>query len=202
MGKAFTEQEREQLKIKIQDVGLKLFREKGLKKVSIRDITSEVGIAQGGFYTFYKNKEALLMALVDRRIKEKLGAVLESMPQKPEGEWKEPTQYLAGFLYNQGMALLQNKAFSNTESDSMNYIMQYRLEEKEIIFSKYHSFLQELVTYWKKNGIEVEVDYPYLDSVLWTITVMIVNADIIGEQFPVIYKSFCEQQIQHIIREE
>ena len=200
MGKAFTEQEREQLKIKIQDVGLKLFREKGLKKVSIRDITSEVGIAQGGFYTFYKNKEALLMALVDRRIKEKLGAVLESIPQKPEGEWKEPTQYLAGFLYNQGMALLQNKAFSNTESDSMNYIMQYRLEEKETIFSKYHSFLQELVTYWKKNGIEVEVDYPYLDGVLWTITVMIVNADIIGEQFPVIYKSFCEQQIQHIIK--
>ena len=71
MGKAFTNEEREQLRIKIQNVALALFQEKGMKKVSIRDITSAVGIAQGGFYTFYQSKEALFVALIDRRIHEK-----------------------------------------------------------------------------------------------------------------------------------
>lgn len=200
MGKAFTDEEREQLRIKIQNVALTLFQEKGLKKVSIRDITSAVGIAQGGFYTFYPSKEALFVALIDRRIHEKLTAILESMPEKPEGQWGDPRQFLSSFLYQQGMHLRENKAFHNAESDSMHYLLQYRLEKKESIFSNYHFFLQHLTDYWEKNGIHVTIDYDYLGGVLRTVIVMIVNADMIGEQFPAIYRSFCEEQIDHVIR--
>ena len=66
MAKAFTETEREQIRRQLQDEGLKLFREKGLKKVSVQQLTQAVGIAQGGFYSFYDSKEALFLDCVNR----------------------------------------------------------------------------------------------------------------------------------------
>ncbi len=52
MGKAFTDDERADLQEKLRRTGLRLFSEKGIKGVSIRELTSVAGIAQGGFYTF------------------------------------------------------------------------------------------------------------------------------------------------------
>ena len=61
MAKAFTEKEKEQIRERLQQEGLKQFKEKGLKKVSVQQLTREVGIAQGGFYSFYDSKEALFV---------------------------------------------------------------------------------------------------------------------------------------------
>ncbi|HCM91617.1 MAG TPA: TetR/AcrR family transcriptional regulator, partial [Lachnospiraceae bacterium] len=57
MGKAFTQEEREELQEKLRRTGLKLLAENGIRNISIRQLTKEVGIAQGGFYTFYKDKD-------------------------------------------------------------------------------------------------------------------------------------------------
>ena len=53
MGKAYSEEEKKEIKGKLRQVGLQLFREKGIRKVSVREMAAQVGIAQGGFYTFY-----------------------------------------------------------------------------------------------------------------------------------------------------
>ncbi|MBO4911244.1 MAG: TetR/AcrR family transcriptional regulator, partial [Butyrivibrio sp.] len=53
MGKAFSDKEREEIKEKLRRAGLKILAQTGIKDISIRDITKQVGIAQGGFYSFY-----------------------------------------------------------------------------------------------------------------------------------------------------
>lgn len=59
MAKAFTEEEKKEIREKLLEAGLRLFKEKGLKKVSVRELTEAVSIAQGGFYTFFESKEEL-----------------------------------------------------------------------------------------------------------------------------------------------
>ena len=66
MGKAFTDKERADVQGNLRRIGLKLFAEKGIKGVSIRDLTSEADIAQGGFYSFYKDKEDFLIDCQNR----------------------------------------------------------------------------------------------------------------------------------------
>ena len=74
MAKAFTDKEREEIRRRLQDEGLRQFKEKGLKKVSVRELTKAAGIAQGGFYTFYESKEALLLDCVNRKMTEKINS--------------------------------------------------------------------------------------------------------------------------------
>ena len=68
MGKAFSEEERIQVQQKLRKIGLRLFADKGIKGVSIREVTKAAEIAQGGFYTFYKDKTDFLIDLMGRNV--------------------------------------------------------------------------------------------------------------------------------------
>ena len=48
----------------ILEVALKLFSTKGYKSTTVRDIAKEVGIQQSGLYNHFKNKDAILEALI------------------------------------------------------------------------------------------------------------------------------------------
>lgn len=52
-------------KEKIFEVSIDLFSEKGYDAVSIREIAREVGIRESSIYNHYKNKEAILDAIID-----------------------------------------------------------------------------------------------------------------------------------------
>jgi AcrR family transcriptional regulator len=50
----------------ILDAAAEVFSERGFNRTSIRDIATAAGVADGTIYNVFENKEALLMALVDR----------------------------------------------------------------------------------------------------------------------------------------
>jgi AcrR family transcriptional regulator len=50
----------------ILDAAAEVFSERGFNRTSIRDIANAAGVADGTIYNVFENKEALLMALVDR----------------------------------------------------------------------------------------------------------------------------------------
>ena len=52
-------------KEKIFEVSLDLFSQKGFDAVSVREIAREVGIRESSIYNHYKNKEAILDAIID-----------------------------------------------------------------------------------------------------------------------------------------
>lgn len=52
-------------KDKIFDISLELFAQKGFDAVSVREIAREVGIRESSIYNHYKNKEAILDAIID-----------------------------------------------------------------------------------------------------------------------------------------
>ncbi len=57
--------EKKSTKEKIFDVSLDLFSQKGFDAVSVREIARGVGIRESSIYNHYKNKEAILDAIID-----------------------------------------------------------------------------------------------------------------------------------------
>ena len=57
--------EKKSTKEKIFDISLDLFSQKGFDAVSVREIARGVGIRESSIYNHYKNKEAILDAIID-----------------------------------------------------------------------------------------------------------------------------------------
>jgi AcrR family transcriptional regulator len=64
MARAFTEEERTQIRQRLLDTGRELFTHFGLKKTSIEELTGPAGIAKSSFYLFFDSKEALFLELM------------------------------------------------------------------------------------------------------------------------------------------
>lgn len=191
MAKAFTEEERKEIQRKLQDEGLKQFKEKGLKKVSVRELTRAAGIAQGGFYTFYDSKEALLLDCVNRRISEKIKAFMSSPMERYEAEMQNPVSFLAERFYVTGMHLKDNLVFNNLISDSVNILLgdSDNLEQNSVRIIR--ELLVWLIEWWAAHGLTVTVDTGGLRAFMKAAAVLFMNEGIIGKQyFSEIYRAF------------
>lgn len=63
----FTKQQKEAFYIKLLENGEALFIKLGFNKVSIDDITKACGLSHGAFYSFFKNKEHMLMTIINNK---------------------------------------------------------------------------------------------------------------------------------------
>ncbi len=197
MGKAFTEDERILVQEKLRRTGLKLFREQGIKGVSIRQLTAAAGIAQGGFYTFYKDKFDFLLDIIEFRINEKLA----DMKAQWDASLEDPSGYLAGQMYEEGMRLTQNKAFDNTISGTLDIYQNVDKETTGRIRSLYRKYYEELFTFWSKNGYKVKAD---LEGLLWAVRMesfMITNASSMDKDYmEKILESFCKSVVNDFLK--
>jgi AcrR family transcriptional regulator len=196
MGKAFTDEERLVVQEKLRRTGIELFRKNGIKGVSIRSLTSEAGIAQGGFYTFYKDKYDFLLDIIEFRIKEKLQALRDTRDRS----LNDPAGYLSEMMYMQGMHLTTNKAFDNSISGTLDYYQSLDAEATLRIRKLYRDYLEDLIAYWKKNGYKVRSD---VDGLLWSIRMesfMITNASMMDPDYMSdILKSYCSSVVDRYL---
>ncbi|MCR5460708.1 MAG: TetR family transcriptional regulator [Acetatifactor sp.] len=197
MGKAFSEEERERVQEALRRVGLRLLAESGIRNVSIRRLTQEVGIAQGGFYTFYQDKEDFVMDLMCLRVREKTQAMLD----KKKETLKDPRGFLIELLYREGMHLKENKAFQNGESGTLEFWTRASKRGENEIHDTYLSFLEQLLTYWRKKGLVIECDLNGLLNVGLAAGILFTNAKTLDEvYFPMIYRVFCEAEIDRFFK--
>lgn len=197
MGKAYSEEEKEEIKSRMREVGLDLFREKGIKKVSVREVTARVGIAQGGFYSFYESKEDFMLDLLNLRVEEKLLILEQSFP----AALSDPVAFVTGILYESGMHLKENKAFNNVVSDSLHFFMDGRQKDKQKVLQLYRDFLQKLSLYLREHGIETEMDMDGLMNVVSAAAILFSNADMLEtDYFEKIYRIFAESQIAQFFK--
>lgn len=85
MPKVVTESEREQVREAIYQNILKLIRDKGIKKITVDEITAAVGISKGAFYAYYPSKEAGIYETLKRSETELFGRMEALMSEKLRG---------------------------------------------------------------------------------------------------------------------
>lgn len=76
MPKAFSEREREIVKEAMLNVGAALIRKKGIRQVTVEDITKGANIAKGSFYAFYPSREILFWNIMKSEEKQLLDKIL------------------------------------------------------------------------------------------------------------------------------
>ena len=65
MTRSFTEQEKEEIRKRLLELGLKHFSTYGFKKTNVDEIARAAGISKGAFYRFYESKEILFMDVME-----------------------------------------------------------------------------------------------------------------------------------------
>ena len=86
--------EAEERKKEILDIAEQLFIEKGFDNTSTNDILREIGIARGTLYYYFKSKEEILDAVIDRITNQLVEKSKEIFDQKSK------QKKLTAFIYN------------------------------------------------------------------------------------------------------
>ena len=60
----------EKTKLEILQAAVRLFTEKGWHNVNVEDVVKEVGVTRGAFYHYFKSREDLIVAVVDKMFHE------------------------------------------------------------------------------------------------------------------------------------
>ncbi len=197
MGKAFTDEEREATMEKLRREGLKLLAQDGIRNVSIRELTRRAGIAQGGFYSFYKDKDAFVTDLILLRIREKTDLMLEHK----ETTLADPVGFLADLLYREGMHLKENMVFNNRVSGSIEFFVKSDKHDEGLGKKIYKDFINKLIEYWEANGYQVTCDVDAIISAAVMGGIMFSNAELIPEKhFGKIYREYCNAQIHQFMQ--
>ncbi len=197
MAKAFSEEDRILIQDKLRRVGLRLFASRGIKGVSIREITSEAGISQGGFYNFYKDKEEFMIDLMELRIKEKLGRY----ESDKESSLDDPIKFLSDILYLEGMHLKDHKAFSNGLSGSLKFFYDEEKKMNRSLSIYYEKFLKNIALFWEKEGYKVEINIAGIMSVIRMAGVIFSNSSLVREEdFSSIYRAFCDCSLKPFLK--
>ena len=197
MAKAFSEEEKELIKTKIMETALDLFHDKGTKALSIQELTRRVGIAQGSFYNFWKDKDALVLAVMRYRSKQKL----EIVEQRFDESLKDPVGFLTQIIYVNSMDLMKKGEEQPVYSQSFAILSRADLEAENRVGVVYRDFIEKLAAYWKEHGVVKKVDVQGLVNVFTGSFVLFANAvQFDREYFEKIFRIFIENTVSEFIQ--
>ncbi|MGC6177017.1 TetR/AcrR family transcriptional regulator [Lacrimispora sp. 38-1] len=189
MGRPYTEEEREELKNKIKEIAYLMFMEKGFKNCKIQEITKKAGISMGGFYTFYKDKEALYEEILrdeKNRIRQKILTIIDEENQTPQGFFSDLANVFLEktstnkFYASEYGGLLESLVWNNDTS-----ALQDNLD-----------FISKLKNIWAGKGISLSASDEEIASAVAALAVLCMQKEMIGEGF-----SFWYEKIQKLILE-
>lgn len=196
MPKAFSEEEKEQIKNQILETAVELFHDKGTKSINIQELTRRAGIAQGSFYSFWKDKNALVMDVMLYRSRQKLDIAEKEF----EASLHDPIGFLSESIYRYSMDLLNKCREQPVYSQSFAILSRSNSLSENRVGAIYKEFLSKLAAYWVEHNAVQSVDVQGLINVITACPVLLSNAGQFDpEYFDEIFKSFLQSTIRNYI---
>ncbi len=196
MPKAFSEEEKEQIKNQILETAVELFHDKGTKSINIQELTRRAGIAQGSFYSFWKDKDALVMDVMLYRSRQKLDIAEKEF----EASLHDPIGFLSESIYRYSMDLLNKCKEQPVYSQSFAILSRSNSLSENRVGAIYKEFLSKLAAYWVEHNAVQSVDVQGLINVITACPVLLSNAGQFDpEYFDEIFKSFLQSTIGNYI---
>lgn len=196
MPKAFSEEEKEQIKNQILKTAVELFHDKGTKSINIQELTRRAGIAQGSFYSFWKDKDALIMDVMLYRSRQKLDIAEKEF----EASLHDPIGFLSESIYRYSMDLLNKCREQPVYSQSFAILSRSNSLSENRVGAIYKEFLSKLAAYWVEHRAVQSMDVQGLINVITACPVLLSNAGQFDpEYFDEIFKSFLQITIRNYI---
>lgn len=196
MPKAFSEEEKEQIKNQILETAVELFHDRGTKSINIQELTRRAGIAQGSFYSFWKDKDALIMDVMLYRSRQKLDIAEKEF----EASLHDPIGFLSESIYRYSMDLLNKCREQPVYSQSFAILSRSNSLSENRVGAIYKEFLSKLAAYWVEHNAVQSVNVQGLINVITACPVLLSNAGQFDpEYFDEIFKSFLQSTIRNYI---
>ena len=154
MAKAFSSDEKLEIRKKMMDTALEIFHESGTKGLSIKELTTRVGIAQGSFYNFWKDKDALILDVMQYRSAQKLAAIEKHFSKSLDN----PIKFLSDIIYEYSIDLKEKCENKPIYAEALNMLAKKSEGKSYEIGDLYIGFIKKLANYWKEKGAVKEVD--------------------------------------------
>lgn len=154
MAKAFTEEEKIKIKESIMETALDLFHDKGTKSLSISELTKRVGIAQGSFYNFWKDKESLIIDLMSYRSIQKL----ENIEREFSNSLMNPKKFLSEIIFKYSIGITEKIKTQPIYQEAFRIFVSQDSKKVNRVENLYGDFLDRLIDYWYKNNVVKSVD--------------------------------------------
>lgn len=154
MSKAFSEDEKLNIKHKMMEVAIEIFHESGTKGLSIKELTKRAGIAQGSFYNFWKDKDALIMDVMQYRLSQKLEIAKQSFDESLEN----PVKFLVDIIYEHSIDLKEKYKKKPIYTQALNMLSKKTENRVYEANSLYTDFINKLAEYWKEQNAVKDVD--------------------------------------------
>lgn len=196
MPKAFSEEEKEHIKNQILETAVELFHDKGTKSINIQELTRRAGIAQGSFYSFWKDKDALVMDVMLYRSRQKLDIAEKEF----EASLHDPIGFLSESIYRYSMDLLNKCREQPVYSQSFAILSRSNSLSENRVGAIYKEFLSKLAAYWVEHRAVQSMDVQGLINVITACPILLSNAGQFDpEYFDEIFKSFLQSTIRNYI---
>ncbi len=196
MPKAFSEEEKEHIKNQILETAVELFHDRGTKSINIQELTRRAGIAQGSFYSFWKDKDALIMDVMLYRSRQKLDIAEKEF----EASLHDPIGFLSESIYRYSMDLLNKCREQPVYSQSFAILSRSNSLSENRVGAIYKEFLSKLAAYWVEHRAVQSMDVQGLINVITACPILLSNAGQFDpEYFDEIFKSFLQSTIRNYI---
>lgn len=189
--RAFTEQEKEHIHQQLLTQGKILLEKFGIKKTSIEDLTSAVGIAKSSFYQFYKYKEELFIEIMQVEGEKAVKRMMEGSFLSIE----DPKEAIKAFYRITLNEIENNVIFQMVMQKNEQDLLLKRLpsdfkeNKKDRSLDLYLPFLQK----WQQEGKIIEGDLRIIAGAIRSILMLVFHKADIGEKdYPAIMELLFE----------
>ncbi len=199
MGKAYSEQEREEVRTRLLEAGVAIFHEEDAGALNIREVSKRAGISLGGFYSFYPDKESFVLDVMIYRVHQKEDWVRTFFSTPSE----DPAGQLAELIVRGYLDIYHKIKTKKIYRDSMKLITgasgeKHKFQEREI-----EQFVSDIADLWKKQGYSVRLDVQGVAWVIHTAGIMILSGgDIADPYFEEILRDIIRNGIRRYIKAE
>jgi AcrR family transcriptional regulator len=178
MPKGFNELEKQSISESLLNEGRRLFSTYGLKKTSIKDITSAVGIAQGSFYIFYSSKEELYFDILEQEeqtIKEQFLNVKIDKAKNPKKALKDLLLHVMKLIDNN--ALIRQLYVDNNMVAILRKLPKERLEDH---LNKDSDAILPLIQKWQLDGVIIQKNPEVIAGLFRSLFLLTLHKEEIG----------------------
>ena len=179
MGKAYTADERSDIKIRIMEAAIELYHENGAKTLNIRELAKRAGISPGGFYNFWPDKDSLILDIIKYRASQKL----DMMRPLIKDSLGDPIGFLSSQICSWFIDLKYKFDTKPIYRETMTFLQNTSRDKESRTLALYYDYLKFINDQWLEAGV-------------------IESMDIYGSKYPRQKKHIEAFRTFHLIREE
>lgn len=174
MGRAYTDEEKEEIKKRLWEEGLKFFHDGSEDKLNIRKLTSDVGISLGSFYSFYPDKEKLVEDICVYRANQKLDEIRSTFEKAKE----DPREFIYNIIYFHFFDMAKKVSTKKIYADAFSGIKSTNTRMGEIYAKEIMNFFEDLDSYLNQKGVTAQIDA----EGLWNMIIGLIGLYLIKEK--------------------